>query len=206
MADRPSFYRMLTAPYGGLRDQRMIDWEPSQTPVVDQVGPFPAPHLAEIGYLVPGLGSGFRRDVPPDKQIFAYDQTLPLRDFESLGSRWLILDAARSVLERIANDAIDLAAPEVYVRRGKEDVAIPQRWLCDVIGFEDAVDEAASSLQWDPSSRHYGIGSKFVFKRDLPATLHLFRIWKDPGVIACSPTLHDALKGANLTGLAFEKF
>jgi hypothetical protein len=109
MSEHATFCRLLTPPFGGLTDHKTLEWVISQTPSMQDTGPFPAPHLASIGVKLPGMGSGFHRGRPRDKIVYEYNSHVRVRDFEHSASNWLISDAARSVLERFARDAIDLA-------------------------------------------------------------------------------------------------
>jgi hypothetical protein len=112
----------------------------------------------------------------------------------------------RDVLVSYAEKAIDLAPAEVFLRYKGEDRPASPRWQCDVIRFEDAVDEAGSKLNWLVDYPLYDpVGSKYSFKSDLPPDLHLFRLWKAPNTITCSQALHDALVAAKLSGIVFEK-
>jgi Protein of unknown function (DUF1629) len=202
---RRTFYRVNTDPYGGLESRRKIDWVMSRAG--NRPGPFVAPHLPSLGIGLTSLGSGFPRDAPPDKIVYEYDSHSPLRDIEGGADVWIISDAARKVLETYAANSIDLAPAEVFIRYKGEDRPAGSRWLCDVIRFEDAVDETASQLNWLAKFPQYDpVGSKYVLKADLPPDLHLFRVWKEPGAIACSQNLRDALTAARLSGVVLTEF
>jgi hypothetical protein len=170
-----------------------------------KIGPFSSPHLESMGEGWRAYGSGFLRDVPPDRSIYEFDSRRPLPDFLT-GNWWSITSAARDVLVRYAANAIDLAAEEVFLRYKDEDRPAGPRWQCDVIRFEDAVDPVASEIHWTADGKQYDSNSKLVFRSDLPADLHLFRIWFDPMAIACSAELRDAILAAKLTGLVFNKY
>jgi hypothetical protein len=169
-----------------------------------KVGPFAAPHLEKMGDGYRAFGSGFLRDTPPDRTVYEFDSRIPLTDFVE-GNWWSISKAARDVLLRYAESAIDLAPEDVFYRYKGEDRPVA-RWMCDVIRFEDAVDEAASEIHWTVDGKRYDTNAKLVFRSDLPADLHLFRVWYDPRTIACSAELRDALRAAKLTGIVFRNF
>lgn len=199
-----SFYQVWTDPYAGLLSQDTIDWEMSRAG--NRAGPFIAPHLPSLGIRLTSLGSGFPRDAPPDRIVYKLNRRRRVRDFENGSACWIVSARARAVLMAYAANAIDCAQAQVWVRskQGK-DLEIPNRWLCDVIRFEDVVDEANSHIEWGAPAeiRGYSVGSLLAFKKDLPADLHLFRIWKWPRVVVCSAELRGALEAANLTGVAF---
>lgn len=199
---RPVFYRVLTDPFMRIKSHTMLEWDMSRGG--DRAGPFIAPHLPSIGIKLTSMGSGFPRDAPPDRIVFEHDPKRPLRDVEGGGNFWIISDAARSVLLQHAASSIDLAPADVFVRRNGVDEPAGPRWLCDVIRFEDVVDEGASIIDWEANHLMYSIGTKYIFKSDVPDDLHLFRLWKAPGVIACSQRLRDAIKAAKLTGMALK--
>lgn len=196
-----NFFSLLTDPMAGIRSQDMLDWQSSRA--ANRAGPFVAPHLPSLGIKLTSLGSGFPRDAPPDQIVYKLNKRRPLRDFESGGAFWIVSEAARDVLQRYAVDSIDFAPAQVLLR-GKDgkDIETPPRFLCDVVRFEDVVDEAASKIQWGPGVQH-GVGSLFAFKADLPANLHLFRLWKAPGTVICSAELRHALEAAKFSGVAF---
>lgn len=197
-----NFYQVLTDPYAGIRSQDMIDWENSRAS--NRAGPFIAPHIPSLGIKLTSLGSGFPRGAPPDRIIYKLNPKRPVRDFENASAFWIISEPARDVLLRFASDSIDLAPAQVLLRhKDGKDIAIPQRHLCDVIRFEDVVDEVASEIQWGVGGKQYGPGSLFAFKSGLPPNLHLFRLWKWPRAIVCSAELRMALEAANLRGVAF---
>jgi Protein of unknown function (DUF1629) len=201
---RPTFYRMYTDPYFGLKSHHSLDIHMPH--FGNRAGPHPAHHLSGLGITLTSLGSGFPRTEKRAWCVYEYDSRLPLRDFESMASTWIISNAAKAVLEHHAKDAIDTIPIDVSVRYKGEDRPAGERWLCDVIRFEDAVDESASAINWYVDFPRYGVNSKFAFKADLPLDLHLFRLWKDPDVIACSQVLRDAIKAEQLTGIVLDKF
>jgi hypothetical protein len=74
---KPSFYRMVSDPYQGLKSVRKIDRSMSRAGNVP--GPFEQPYLAENGYGYTSIGSGYPRNAPPD---FLYSSlALPCRMF-----------------------------------------------------------------------------------------------------------------------------
>ncbi|MEQ1811040.1 MAG: DUF1629 domain-containing protein [Terricaulis sp.] len=199
-----SFYRVLTDPDAGLRSQETLDWECSRAG--NRAGPFIAPHIPSLGIRLTSLGSGFPRDAPPDRIVYRLNRRRPVRDFENGSAFWIVSAQARAVLMAYAADAIDCAQAQVLVRSKQgQDLEIPNRWLCDVIRFEDVVDEANSHIESGAPAaiRSYSAGSLLAFKKDLPPDLHLFRIWKWPQIVVCSAALRSALEAANLTGVAF---
>jgi hypothetical protein len=200
-----NFYRVRTDP-GGLRlSPEIIDWEMSRAG--NRAGPYIAPHLPSLGIQLTSLGSGFPRDAPPDRIVYKLNSKRRVRDFEDGGSFWIISGPARDVLLRYAANSIDLAPAQVLVRsKDGKDIELPPRFLCDVIRFEDVVDEANSKIDWNVLSgpgTGYGIGDLFAFKDNLPADLHLFRLWKGPRYIVCSAELRVAIEVAKLRGIAF---
>ncbi len=200
MAKRPTFY-YIWPNYNQRLPERLDSTMARADP---KVGPFAAPHLERIGEGYRSFGSGFLRDAPPDRSVYAFDARCPLPDFLH-GNWWSISSAARDVLTRYAAGAIDLAPHEVFYRYKGEDRPAAPRWLCDVIRFEDAVDPEASEIHWTPDGTQYDRNSKLVFKSVLPEGLHLFRIWHDPMAIVCSEELRPALRAAKLSGIVFEK-
>lgn len=196
-----NFFRVWTDPYGKIRSQETLDWQMSRAG--NRAGPFVAPHLPELGIKYTSLASGFARDAPPDQIVYKLNPGRPVRDFESGSAFWIVSESTRDVLQRYAADSIDFVPAQVF-QRGKDgkDIETPPRFLCDVIRFEDAVDEATSKIQWGPGKQH-GVGSLFAFKSDLPANLHLFRLWKSPNTIVCSAELRHAIEAAKLSGVAF---
>lgn len=194
------FFRVWTDPYAGIRSQETLDWEMSRAG--NRAGPYVAPHLPSLGIGLTSLGSGFPRDVPPDRIVYKLNPRRRVRDFENGSAMWVASRRAIDVVSRYAASAIDTAPAQVFVRSKQgEDIEVPSRVLCDVIRFEDVVDEGASKIEWH--GLVYGVGSLLAFKPDLPADLHLFRIWKQPRCIVCSAELREAIEAANLTGIAF---
>lgn len=105
---------------------------------------------------------------------------------------------------------IDVAPAEVFLRQhGKDEPAGP-RWLCDVIRYVDAVDEQLSQIDWDwgediTHRRYSATSNSFVFKADLPHDLPLFRLCKQPRIIACNTALRTALMSAELSGINLQR-
>lgn len=198
------FFWLQTDPLAGIRSQDLLDWDSSRQ--ANRAGPFIAPHIPSLGIRLTSLGSGFPRDAPPDRLIYKLNPKRRMRDFESLSAFWLISEPARDVLLRYASDSIDLAPAHVLLRaKDGKDIEIPPRHLCDVIRFEDVVDEAASKIEWGLDRKKYSVGSLLAFKPNLPPNLHLFRLWKWPQLIVCSAELRRAIEAANLRGVAFAR-
>jgi hypothetical protein len=201
-----NFFRVRLDPGGLGRSPEIIDWESSRAG--NRAGPYIAPHLPSLGIMLTSLGSGFPPDAPPDRIVYQLHSKRRVRDVENGSAFWIISAPAREVLLRYAATSIDLAPAKVLVRpkRG-EDIELPQRFLCDVIRFEDVVDESNSKLGRDMSSAgaSYSVGDLFAFKDNLPADLHLFRLWKGPRYIVCSAELREALEAAQLRGVGFSR-
>lgn len=195
-----TFFEMRLAPSGELQPQEPVDW--SVTRDGNRAGPFIAPHLPSIGITLTSLGSGFPREDGSNVIVFRYKPQLPLRDFESFGFFWVVSEPARATLLEFAADAIDTVPADVSVRKHGKDVSAGPRWLCDVTLFADVVDESASSIKWAAGVPQYGANSTYAFKRDTPEDLHLFRLWKAPNTIMCSPALANSIRSRDLTGLA----
>lgn len=169
------------------------------------LGPYPARHLQEMGRGWRSKGSGFPRNCPPDRIVYEFDPGRPLLDFMTGADWWIVSKAAVDVLTKFSAAEIDVVPAEVMQRYKGEDRPTAPRWQCDVIRFEDPVDEAASTIHWTSDGKRYDTNSKLVFKSDLPANLHLFRIWHEPSTIVCSAELRDALIAARLSGIVFKK-
>ncbi|HVV34381.1 MAG TPA: DUF1629 domain-containing protein, partial [Vitreimonas sp.] len=119
---------------------------------------------------------------------------------------WIISELARQIIEAFAAKTTDIVPAKVFVRRDGSDEAAAARWLCDVIDFEDCIDEQASEINWVVNAPRYdAVGSKFVFKPIEPR-IHLFRLLKAPEIVVCSAEMQAALHAAGLTGLVFRQF
>ncbi|QPF93757.1 imm11 family protein [Bradyrhizobium commune] len=179
-----------------------VDWEN-----IDELAP-------DTGELDPFLRRGFPNY--PEAPRFVFDRKLgraPL-DFEQFSKYWLISDRMKAVFEAVDPAGFAFAACDVRLARGSYNG--PSYWLCDIVRVLDAVDESRSRLEIgivdDPKYRNFGLkyystllvgGAKLVFKEDVVARAHIFRMAHLEATIICDQLLKDACKNAGVAGVSF---
>ena len=164
-------------------------------------GPLPDP-----GSRVLGVGSGFPEGMP--KPIIIIDKKfgrrLPLNDFEPApGEFWLLSSEAKLLLEEVDGEAFDF----LRWKFGPKPNA-PARWLCDMVRYLDAIDEAKSQL-W---VRVYDDGRRFVqiddakkthFARKVIGSARIFRTPYNPFDCFCDAQFREVVRasGFRVAGL-----
>lgn len=129
------------------------------------------------------------------------------RDLEQCHEYWLISDRMKAVLQAVDPEAFAFVRCEVRFADGKEG---PAYWLCDVMRILDAVDEVASRLTINidqtRGQKVYSLrgGASLVFKEDVVAPAHIFRMAHLEPVIFCDQHLKNACKAAGLKGITFK--
>jgi hypothetical protein len=141
----PLFYRMVSDPYQGLKSIKCIDRSMSRAGNVS--GPFEQPYLAENGYGLTSIGSGYPRNFPPD--FFIFEPRPPLSDVLSDANSFIVNNKTRALFEKLCAQAFDFFPAVVKIRdRSGQDLEVPGYQLCDVIDFQDNIDVARSDVVW----------------------------------------------------------
>ena len=126
------------------------------------------------------------------------------RDFEQLGSLWIVSEALKHVFESVDPMGFAFAACDFTLADGTPG---PQYYLCGVLRTLDALDEEASRLKIKVgdylNGKFYKLagGANLVFRKDVVGSAHVFRTPFSETVF-CDRVLHDALKAADLKGIA----
>jgi hypothetical protein len=155
--------------------------------------------------LGPPIGRRGFRDYPePPRLVFDHKLGRVPRDLEQCSAYWLISDRMKTVLKSVDPQGFAFVRCEVHLRDGRPG---PRYWLCDVVRILDAIDETASRLRIydEKGDKTYNLmgGANLVFKQDIVARAHVFRMAHlEPSVI-CDQDLKDACKSAGLKGISF---
>ena len=139
------------------------------------------PHLVHV----PGLG-----DLP--------------RDFENLFGIWIVSEALKRVFESVDPEGFTFVACDFTLADGATG---PRYYFCGVMRTLDALDEEASRLKikvgdyLNGKFYKFAGGANLVFRKNVVGSAHVFRTPFSETVF-CDRVLHDALKAADLKGIA----
>jgi Protein of unknown function (DUF1629) len=128
------------------------------------------------------------------------------RDFEQLGSMWIVSEALKRVFESADPEGFAFAACDFTLADGAPG---PQYYFCSVLRNLDALDEAASRLKIKigeyVNGKYYSLagGASLVFKGDAVGSAHIFRT-PFALTVFCDRVLHDAVIAADVKGVKFE--
>lgn len=159
-------------------------------------------------------GEGFPNYPEPPR--FLFDKKIgraPL-DLELFHYYWLVSDRMKAVFEAVDPAGFVFVACDITVPQGRYNG--PNYWLCNVIRVLDAVDETRSRLKVgivdDPIYRNFGLkyystliegGAKLVFREDVVASAHVFRMAHMDSTVISDRVLKDACKAAGVAGIGF---
>lgn len=127
------------------------------------------------------------------------------RDFEQLGSMWIVSEALKRVFESVDSEGFAFAACDFTIADGTPG---PQYYFCAVLRTLDALDESASRLKIKVgdyvNGKFYSLsgGGNLVFRKEVVGSVHIFRT-PFTDTVFCDRTLHDAVKTADVKGVAF---
>ncbi len=127
------------------------------------------------------------------------------RDFEQLGSLWIVSEALKHVFESVDPQGFAFAACDFTLTDGTPG---PPYYFCGVLRTIDALDEAASRLKIRVgdfvNGKYYDRsgGASIVFKDDVVGAAHVFRTPFAPTVF-CDRVLRDAVIAAGVHGVGF---
>lgn len=127
------------------------------------------------------------------------------RDFEQLGSMWIVSEALKRVFESVDPESFAFAACDFTLADGTPG---PQYYFCNVLHTLDALDEAASRLKIKVgeyvNGKFYSFagGASLVFRNEVVGSAHIFRTPFTDTVFS-DRVLHDAVKAADVDGVAF---
>lgn len=127
------------------------------------------------------------------------------RDFEQLGSMWIVSEALKRVFESADPEGFAFAACEFTLADGTPG---PQYYFCGVLRTLDALDEGASRLKIKVgdyvNGKFYSLsgGGNLVFKKEVVGPAHIF-LTPFTDTVFCDRALHDAVKAADVKGVAF---
>ncbi|KAF0181843.1 MAG: hypothetical protein FD124_1640 [Alphaproteobacteria bacterium] len=200
------YVEVKVGPYG-MRAIGEYDWEGGMR-MFGQLGPFPPPFMVERVGGALDIGSGFPRALSPGSLRYNPKKQLPLRDFEEIGPFWCISQRALELLKVHAEGDFDVMSVNVVEQSPGSAEILLTYWYCDVVRFEDCIDESASEITWSKwgNLRTYDIVSKkLVIRSDLRPDATLFRLARAPTRVLCTTALMEAIKTANLTGIKFAK-
>lgn len=125
------------------------------------------------------------------------------RDFEQLGSMWIVSEALKRVFESVDPDGFAFAACDFTLADGTPG---PQYYFCGVLRTLDALDEDASRLRIKVgdyvNGKLYKIagGANLVFRKDVVGAAHIFRT-PFTDVVFCDRVLFDAVNKADVEGV-----
>lgn len=125
------------------------------------------------------------------------------RDFEQLGSMWIVSEALKRVFESVDPEGFAFAACDFTLADGTPG---PQYYFCGVLRTLDALDEGASRLRIKVgdyvNGKLYKIagGANLVFRKDVVGAAHIFRT-PFTDVVFCDRVLFDAVNKADVEGV-----
>lgn len=157
-----------------------------------------------------GVGSGV--PVGMEQPLLVFERpmgSLPFVDVLLIHrGLWLVTEAAQSVFANTDREAFEFCEAITRLHDGSEG---PKYWVCDVVRFLDAVDEAVSpvTVTVHPSvttgasmrSVSYSLGADNVFKASVINGFHVFRALYAPGDVFCDEFAARAIERARLVGL-----
>jgi len=168
----------------------------------------------DTGVLDPFPGRGFPKYPEPPRFVFGGTRDRAPRDLEMYHHYWLVSDRTKAVFESVDLAGFAFVACDIRLAKGQYDG--PGYWLCDVVRVLDAVDEAQSRLlvgiRDDPNYRDFGKkyysvviegGARLVFRDEVIASAHVFRMAYMEATVICDDVLKNACKEAGLAGIGF---
>ncbi len=126
------------------------------------------------------------------------------RDFENLFGIWIVSEALKRVFESVDPEGFTFVACDFTLADGTTG---PQYYFCGVLRTLDALDEDASRLKikvgdyLNGKFYKFSGGANLVFRKEVVGSAHVFRTPFSETVF-CDRVLHDALKAADLKGIA----
>ena len=126
------------------------------------------------------------------------------RDFEQLGSMWIVSEALKRVFESVDPEGFAFAACDFTLADGTPG---PQYYFCGVLRTLDALDEAASRLKIKVgeyvNGKFYSLsgGANLVFKKEIVGSAHIF-LTPFTNTVFCDRALRDAVRAAAVKGVA----
>ena len=127
------------------------------------------------------------------------------RDFEQLGSMWIVSEALKRVFESVDPEGFAFAACDFTLADGTPG---PQYYFCGVLRTLDALDEGASRLKIKVgdyvNGKYYDRsgGASLVFKENVVGSAHVF-LTPFALEVFCDRVLHDAVVAAGVQGVRF---
>ena len=168
----------------------------------------------DTGVLEPRPGRGFPNYPEPPRFLFDKKIGVAPKDIELFHHFWLISDRMKTVFEVVDPTGFAFVACDIRVPQGH--YTGPQYFLCDVVRVLDAVDETRSRLKIgivdDPIYRDFGLkrysilvegGAKLVFREEVVASAHVFRMAHMDATVISDQVLKDACKTAGVAGILF---
>jgi len=161
------------------------------------------------GNLGGDLGTGFPIMETP---LLVFERPLGKLPFPDLlhfpRGLFAVSDRTKRIFEDIDPSAFVF---QETVVNSHDSSSAPQYWLCDIVRFVDAVDEARSrvmvetgvNLQNGEEYRRvlHGQMGKDVFRREMIGDYHLFRAQYFPAMVLLDETMAVAIRSASLLGL-----
>lgn len=127
------------------------------------------------------------------------------RDFEQLGSMWIVSELLKRVFESVDPEGFAFAACDFTLADGTPG---PQYYFCGVLRTLDALDEGASRLKIKVgdyvNGKFYSLsgGGSLVFRKEVVGSAHIFST-PFTDTVFCDRALRDAVKANDLKGVAF---
>ena len=127
------------------------------------------------------------------------------RDFEQLGSMWIVSEALKRAFESVDPEGFAFAACDFTLADGTRG---PPYYFCGILRTIDALDEDTSRLKINVgdyvNGKFYSFagGASLVFKKDVIGHAHVFRTPFSDSVF-CDRILHDAVIAADVKGVRF---
>lgn len=174
--------------------------------------PLPAGHIPDHGNYGQGVGSGFwEMETPIFEVSKRHGPRVPLLDVEPLGrGLWLVSENCKRVLERVDPEAFEFLKVETRIERAGEFISGPQYWLCDVIRFLDALDEAKTrgvTVKIYPGGikrvEIRGRDKQVFFRRSI-GNAKVFRLLHAPWGVYVTAELVDAVRAEGITNFDFD--
>ncbi|MCS3726514.1 imm11 family protein [Bradyrhizobium betae] len=168
----------------------------------------------DTGVLDPFPRRGFPNYPEPPRFVFGGTRDRAPRDLEMYHHYWLVSDRTKAVFESVDLAGFAFVACDIRLAKGQYEG--PGYWLCDVVRVLDAVDESQSRLlvgiRDDPNYRdfdkkYYSVvikgGARLVFRDEVIASAHVFRMAYMEATVICDDVLKNACKEAGLAGIGF---
>lgn len=188
----------------GLDSIPGLKWINRPAPNTEYLPPGPF-HSAGNRFGKEVWGSGFPEfDIP----VFEFDRKLGRAPTDAEepegGSRWLVSDPAKQLLEKLDGDAFHFVPVRTVLREKSGEREGPPYWLADVVRFLDAFDleSGAFAVLDDGGQMPRGLDLE-RFKPSVVGDHHIFRptFWQLS--IYCTDELRRAVKTAGLRGFQF---